>query len=171
MSQRAALRGLGQLWLNIFIVFWPFLVFLVLEVAVGIVVYEISGNGIVISIARLFALHLLAGLLGSFVVHEMGHWAVLALSPSVREVAVERSIFRISLLPLGKISVGEACAAALAGPVSAVVFGGFFWLFARNLGIHYWYIVHMLFLLPLFGDGRALVYLCSKFRGSSQRTV
>jgi hypothetical protein len=143
---------------------WPVLAILVVGAAAGLAVWRATGDASVLRLAGVFTMHLLAGLLGSFVVHETGHLLALGRCQSVSAVVVERRLLRISLQPRGELLVGEACAVAVSGPGASATVGGILVIFARDLGIHYWYLAHLLFLIPPFGDGIAIVRSCGGFR-------
>jgi hypothetical protein len=102
-------------------------------------------------------LHASAGLLGSYVVHECGHFAALRLCRGITAVSVETRALRLSLKPHGEITPPEALAVALAGPLACFATGAVLWVAAPHLGVAWWYLAHLVLLAPCCGDGRAAV--------------
>jgi hypothetical protein len=102
------------------------------------------------------ALVVWVGFCGSVVCHELGHAVALSLCPGVSRVRVAWSLTRVSVHPTGTLTPTHAVMAALAGPVPCVAVG----LMAGNLGYEVvggMYLLHGLYLLPPFGDGRSVV--------------
>lgn len=98
---------------------------------------------------------LVLGVVGSFLVHELAHVAALRLA-GVRHVEVEQVRWRISVLPVGALpSRGADALVALAGPGTAAAVGASTWVWSPELAACY--LVHLLFLLPVFGDGRRVL--------------
>lgn len=95
------------------------------------------------------------GVLAPFFVHEWMHAVVALTADGVRGVVIERTLLRFSVIPVGTLGARAVALGAAAGPgacgvigvacvaAGAELFGAFF------LG-------HLLFLLPCFGDGRML---------------
>ena len=45
----------------------------------------------------------------------------------------------------------------LSGPLADASLGFALWCVMPGSGLHFWFIGHLVFVLPLFGDGRAIV--------------
>jgi hypothetical protein len=136
---------------------WPLLALLTLLAAGGFVWWIRSGDP---SLARLGGSLVLAGvggLVGSFVVHETAHLLALRRLRTVTEVRLERTLWRLSLRPIGPMTPGQVAGVALAGPGACVVVGIALALALPESSVRWWYLAHAVFLLPVFGDGRALL--------------
>jgi len=107
------------------------------------------------------------GLVASFVLHESAHVAVLKRVGTVTRIAPDRTAWRTSVTPEGALTARESAAVALAGPCSCVLVGAVLWLSGLDRFLAWWYLAHALFLLPCFGDGRALLHSARAARGRS----
>lgn len=116
-------------------------------------------------------LHASAGMLGSYVVHECGHFAALRRCRGITAVSVETRALRLSLKPRGAIAPAEALAVALAGPLACFVTGAVLWAAVPQLGVAWWYLAHLILLAPWCGDGQAAVTALRRIRrdGRDQR--
>ena len=97
------------------------------------------------------------GLAGGFAVHEVAHVAVLRRCAGVSHLVVSSTWWRFSLEPRGSITAAQVVGVALAGPGAAAAVGLVLWAALPGAGLHGWFLVHLVFLLPVFGDGRSLV--------------
>ncbi|MDQ4501784.1 hypothetical protein [Sinomonas sp. ASV322] len=79
-------------------------------------------------------------------------------------MSVEAIAFRVSLKPHGEITARQAIAVALAGPLACVVPGVVLWVAVPQLGLAWWYLAHIVLLLPCFGDGQAVVAAVRRLR-------
>ncbi|RIW43624.1 hypothetical protein D3H59_19755 [Micromonospora endophytica] len=104
-----------------------------------------------------FVLVLVGGAVGSFVIHEVGHALILERCRGVHRVEIQSTKLRFSLAPQGVLTSAEAAAVAVAGPAACIAVGTGLAVFAQDLGLHWWYLVHAIFLVPPFGDGAALL--------------
>jgi hypothetical protein len=102
-------------------------------------------------------LHASVGMLGSYVIHECGHFAALGLCRGITAVSVETGVLRLSLRPHGEITPPQALAVALAGPLACLAAGSVLSAAVPQLGVAWWYIAHLVLLTPCCGDGRAVV--------------
>lgn len=100
--------------------------------------------------------HYVCGLCASFAIHELGHAVVLLRAPGVTAITLERTLLRISVRPHGSIRGRDAFLSALAGPLLCTAIGVVLWLVAPHLMLHFWFLLHALFLTPAFSDGRIL---------------
>lgn len=100
--------------------------------------------------------HAILGAWLSFIVHECGHIMSLAGIRNLR-VSVEVNLLRVSVIPHGEMTGWEIVRGALAGPLSCMSIGVLLLLIVPDLQLHWWYLLHGAFLLPLFGDGRSLI--------------
>ncbi len=135
----------------------PVLVCAAMSVAAGVAVWLTTGSAGVLDVAGMLAVHAVAGLLGSFVVHEASHAIALGRCSHVHGIGVERRLLRISVLPRGELTLPEVRAVAVAGPGASALAGLLLAVTVPWLGLQYWYFAHLVFLLPPFGDGMALV--------------
>ena len=150
---------------------WPmntvFAVLLTATVALG----AITGQSAIVGAALMIAVHYAAGLGGSFALHELGHLAVLSRATGVTAITLERSLWRTSISPHGRVGDRDAVLAALAGPGACVVVGAALWLLAPGLQLHGWYLAHAVFLIPVFNDGRILWSVSRARHTASSRAV
>lgn len=116
-----------------------------------------AGAGWLYELAWQVTLVLVIGALGSFVVHECGHVAVLLSRGGSSSVVVERTWWRISVTPVGDLTPERAVVAAVAGPGAAALVG--FATLAAGLppAVGWLHLAHLVFLLPVFGDGRVVL--------------
>ena len=117
----------------------------------------VSGDRVLLSLALAFTKTVVLGLVGAFALHEAAHVLLLRRIPTVRQIVVERTAWRLSVIPLGTLSPRQSAQVALAGPSSCVLVGAALWLSRVDGWLAWWFLAHALFLLPAFGDGRALV--------------
>lgn len=96
------------------------------------------------------------GLVGSFTLHESAHVLALRRVRTVTRVAIERTAWRTSVIPEGTMTGREAAGVAAAGPLACVLAGLLLWLPDLDRALAWWYLAHLVFLAPCFGDGRAL---------------
>lgn len=96
------------------------------------------------------------GLTVPFALHESAHVLALKRVPTVTHIMIERVAWRISVVPSGTMTARQAASVALAGPGICVMAGTLLWISGLDRSLSWWYLAHALFLLPFFGDGRAL---------------
>ncbi|WP_282697177.1 metalloprotease family protein [Streptomyces sp. CC208A] len=96
------------------------------------------------------------GLVASFALHESAHVLVLRRTSTVTHITVERTAWRTSVIPHGTLTPRATALVALAGPTACAALGALLWLSALDRALAWWYLAHLVFLLPCFGDGRAL---------------
>jgi hypothetical protein len=116
-----------------------------------------SGDAGSLTLAWDFTLLILVGLIGSFALHESAHVLLLKRVPGVTHIALERTMWRFSVRPMGSLSPGELARVAVAGPVSCVAVGAILLVVSPSMSLGWFYLAHGVFLLPFFGDGRNLV--------------
>lgn len=107
-------------------------------------------------------------LLIGFVIHEASHVLGLKLAPGITHVVFASTLLRFSVIPMGSLVGWQAALIALAGPLAACVSGLPLALALPEYAFHWWFFLHSLFLLPLFGDGRSLVKGLITWRGQVQ---
>lgn len=107
-------------------------------------------------------------LLIGFVIHEGSHVLGLKVTPGVTHVVFASTLLRTSVLPVGSLAGWQAALIALAGPLAACVAGIPLALALPEYALHWWFFLHCIFLLPLFGDGRSLVKGLLAWRGQLQ---
>ncbi|MEZ2389888.1 hypothetical protein AB6813_10120 [bacterium RCC_150] len=66
-------------------------------------------------------------------------------------------MFRFSLIPLGKLDGWKIGIIAVLGPSSSCAAGVAIALLSPDSFLQYWFLLHGMFLLPFFGDGRSLI--------------
>ena len=123
---------------------------------------------LVIAAGQAWAL-VVMGLVVPFLLHEWMHAFVALDAAGVRQVWIERNVLRLSVAVDGDMSSRRTAAAAIAGPGACLVAGAFF----ASMGLTWSAIAcawHVVFLLPIFGDGRALV-IASRRGGFRARRV
>lgn len=136
---------------------WPgHLALAVCVSATGVFAIITSQSAVVTALLTL-CLHYIVGLCGSFALHELGHALVLLRADGGTSVTLERTAWRISVRATGAIRGRDAFLAALAGPGGCAVAGGILLLACPHALLHVWFFAHAVFLLPVFGDGRALI--------------
>ncbi len=96
------------------------------------------------------------GLFVPFTLHECAHAFLIRRIDTVSHISIERTTWRTSVVPEGSMSPRQAGVVALAGPSACVAVGCPLWLLDRSLA--WWYLAHIAFLLPVFGDGRAILF-------------
>ena len=136
---------------------WPLLALLGVFTIAAAAWWAASGDAVPAHLfARLTAVALL-GLMGSFVVHELAHLMALRRVHTVHEVRLERTPWRLSLHPRGPMTPLQVAAVAVAGPGACALVGLTLWVLVPGSALHWWYLGHLVALVPPLGDGRALV--------------
>jgi hypothetical protein len=123
--------------------------------AASLIWFTRSGDSAPTKIAWWFFKTAAVGLVGSFALHESAHVMVLKRIDTVTHLAIDRTRWRISVVPLGTLTARQVVGVAIAGPLSCVVVGSALWISRPSLA--WWYLAHGIFLLPFFGDGRSLI--------------
>lgn len=136
---------------------WP-----LLAAAAGFWLLAVAGHvgaeaGWLYGLAWQVTLVLVIGALGSFAVHECGHVVALLAPGGVDAVAVERTWLRISVTPVGDLTPRRVVLAALAGPGAAALVGLGNLAAGLPPAVGWLYLAHLMFLLPVFGDGRVVL--------------
>jgi hypothetical protein len=135
---------------------WPLLVALGLLQAVALAWFARSGDSVPAQLAWVLFKTATLGLVGSFALHELGHVAVLKRIRSVTHIMIDKTSWRMSLLPRGAMTARQVVGVAIAGPVACLVVGAILWTSGLDRPLAWWYVGHGIFLLPTFGDGRSL---------------
>ena len=108
--------------------------------------------------AAYLTLHAVGGLFGSFLLHELVHLVTLrVLAPGVTTIYLEITFLRVSLCPRGIMTGWQSAIVAASGPVVCLLAGCIISAFTFDIGLSNWMFLHTLFLIPIFGDGRAIV--------------
>ncbi|RJF40677.1 hypothetical protein D4740_10935 [Actinomyces sp. 2119] len=113
-----------------------------------------------------------AGLAGSYSLHEAGHLlAARRWYPAGTQAAWQLTALRVSLLTRGVPPArGARALVAVAGPLPCVVLGAVMAVVSAPTWLWAWYLCHGVFLLPVFGDGITVWrYLLRSLRVSSAR--
>ncbi|WP_146252255.1 hypothetical protein [Streptomyces carminius] len=144
---------------------WPLLVFLGLFLAAALAWFARSGDRVPAEMAWGVFEAAALGLVASFALHESAHVVALRRVRTVTRIALERTAWRTSVVPEGTMTARQTAGVALAGPLSCVAVGALLWLPDLDRSLAWWYLAHAAFLLPLFGDGRALRHALRTARG------
>ena len=154
-AQRVAARPVLDAVRAVVLAVWPLLVLTLVLLLAALGWWAASDDHQPLLLAVGFAEVVVLGLVGSFALHEAAHVAVLRRTPTVTHLVLERTAWRISVLAAGTLTTGRSAAVALAGPGACLVVGlGLRW---SGSPLAWWYLAHVLLLLPVFADGRALV--------------
>ncbi|MFJ5231069.1 hypothetical protein ACIQBJ_14390 [Kitasatospora sp. NPDC088391] len=136
---------------------WPLLALAGLLLGAALLWRVRSGDGVPAAMAwLLLAKPAALGLVAPFVLHECAHALVLKRVRTVTHLILERTAWRTSLVPEGILTPRQSAAVALAGPLSCAAVGAVLHLTALDRPLSWWYLAHLVLLLPPFGDGRAL---------------
>lgn len=99
---------------------------------------------------------LAGGALLPFICHEWAHAVVALRDAGVHGLRIECTLWRISIYPLGSMTRLHAILTALSGPLFCASIGVLLWLAGHSL-VAFSFTAHLIFLLPCFGDGRAVI--------------
>ena len=100
------------------------------------------------------------------VIHELGHALALRYVAGVRHIRIESTPLRFSLLaPHEDLTPKSSLMISVAGPVAAFIGGTVLQLMGHSF-IAFWWYMHLIMLLPLFGDGKELVKAITAIRAS-----
>ncbi len=135
---------------------WPLLALAAVAVLASAVVAVTTGGLATAQAAWWFVRVAVLGLVGSFVLHETMHLVLLRRVETVRTVILTRERWRVSVTPVGTMTPRQVATTALAGPASCVLVG--LALLPVDAVVAVVHLAHALQLLPVFGDGRALVH-------------
>lgn len=145
---------------------WPLLAFVGALLAAALVWMVRSGDPVPASMAWVLLVKPAAlGMVASFALHESAHVVVLKRIHTVTHITVERTALRTSVIPEGTMTARQAAVVALSGPSVCVAVGAVLWLSGLDRPLSWWYLGHLVFLLPFFGDGRALWHSVRSTRG------
>ncbi|MFS0912157.1 hypothetical protein AB3M89_10225 [Microbacterium sp. 179-I 3D2 NHS] len=133
---------------------WPLHALFAAASAGALVFAQLTGQPAVVDALLVLALHYVVGVWAGYAVHELGHAAALSRSPGVTALTLERSLLRVSVVPHGSLSGREAFIGAVSGPLSCVAIGAVLWMLVPQVHLHGWYLMHAIFLTPVFADGR-----------------
>ncbi len=96
-------------------------------------------------------------LLGGFLVHEWSHVAGMRLFRGVSDIVISGGVLRFSVIPVGRLYGWQIAIVATLGPCTSCLVGALIALLAPGSLLQYWFLLHAVFLLPFFGDGRSLL--------------
>lgn len=116
-----------------------------------------SGDRATVGLAWRFFTLGVVGLVGSFALHEVAHVMVLKRISTVTLLEIDRTAWRVSIVPHGALNARQVVVVALAGPAACVGLGAILLIVDLDRALAWWYLAHGLFLLPFFGDGRSLI--------------
>ncbi|MEG9224955.1 hypothetical protein [Aeromicrobium sp. Sec7.5] len=156
-ARRAVPATAARVAATVVIQVWPLLALLGALTAAAGGWWSASGDPVPAQMFGRLTAVVILGLLGSFVVHELAHLLALRRIASVDQVWLERTGWRISLHPCGLMSPRQIAAVAVAGPGACVLVGLGLGVLLPGSTLRWWYLAHVLALVPPLGDGRALV--------------
>lgn len=108
------------------------------------------------------ALHVVVGAAGSYVVHEVGHVIAMGLfCPQVHSIEIRSDFLRFSIVPHGSISRAGSILVALSGPGLCGLLG-LLTLQVTGSSVGWWYVAHLVFLVPPFGDGMSILRVSTR---------
>lgn len=136
---------------------WPLQVMTASMLVAGGWWFLTTGDAMLLRAAARLELLAAVGLGVAFAIHEMAHAAALRRCSGISHVVLTATPWRFSLEPRGTMTSGQLAAVAVAGPAATAVTGLVLWAAAPRAGLHWWFLAHLVFLLPVFGDGRSLV--------------
>lgn len=136
---------------------WPLLAFLGALVVAAWLWSSRGGDPFVVELFWSLFLVAAIGLVGAFALHETAHVMALSRVATVTQIAMEHTWLRVSVAPVGVLTPGQTAGVALVGPLSCTAVGGVLLVLAPQSSLGWWFLAHAVFLLPVFGDGRALV--------------
>ncbi|PKZ45223.1 hypothetical protein CYJ68_04760 [Gardnerella vaginalis] len=155
-----------RIWSLCVQVFYGFLKSYMFILAVGVVVsagalilfiyyQDIVGLSIVLT----FVKHFYCGLVAGFAVHELAHAFLISLTMcELKYIIIESTFARFSIKAVGTSTGRGVFLVALCGPVVASLFGICLNFMFPNSGLIGWYIFHLFYLLPIFADGRSIIF-------------
>ena len=135
---------------------WPLVALLSALLAASLIWFLRSGDRMPAEIAWWFLKIATAGLAASFALHESAHVLGLKHIGTVTHLTIQRTAWRISVVPHGTMTPRQVVGVAIAGPMSSVAVGFLLWITDLEPVLAWWYLSHGIFLLPPFGDGRSL---------------
>jgi hypothetical protein len=135
---------------------WGLLVFLGIFLAIALTWLARSGESTPAEIAWWLFKTSTLGLVGSFALHESAHVMVLKRIHTVTHIAIEQTMWRMSVLPIGTMTARQIVGVAIAGPFSCIIVGTVLWVSDLDRSLAWWHFAHGVFLLPFFGDGQSL---------------
>ncbi|MFE4259579.1 hypothetical protein [Streptomyces sp. NPDC056883] len=136
---------------------WPLLAVAGVLLAAALALKAHSGDPVPAEMAWvLVAKPSALGLAASFALHESAHVLVLKRIRTVTHITIERTALRTSVIPHGAMTTRQTATVALAGPAACLAVGGLLRLSGLDEALSWWYLAHIVFLVPLFGDGKTL---------------
>lgn len=73
-------------------------------------------------------------------------------------VVVRAGVLRFSIIPVGRLYGWQIATVAVLGPGASCLVGGLTALLIPGSTLQYWFLLHAIFLLPFFGDGRGFLF-------------
>lgn len=106
--------------LSVVLQVWPLLGFAGVLLAMGLVWRAHSGDPGAASLTWMLLIKpATLGLVAPFALHESAHVLVLRRIRTVTHIAIERTVWRTSVIPQGTMTAGQTAVVALAGPGAA----------------------------------------------------
>ncbi|ADU47568.1 hypothetical protein [Intrasporangium calvum] len=136
---------------------WPLLGLVVVQFTGAAIWLALSGDRSLLDVAAGFGRMVVVGLVGSFALHEATHVVLLRRMPGITHITLERTAWRFSVAPVGALSSRQVGLVAVGGPGACLLAAAAWWVALPASGLAWWYAAHVVFLLPVFGDGRMLL--------------
>lgn len=106
----------------------------------------------------LFFFHINIGLFGSFLFHELIHGFFISLFlRNSHSIIIEYNFIRFSIIPTEVLLGWKIVVIAFTPSFILFNIGFMLYLFVPHTYIYIWYFLHLLFLLPFFGDGKSCI--------------
>lgn len=134
---------------------WP-LSALTLGFSACIMLATMTADPVLFQMSLWLLMHALC-LFTGFLVHELFHVVGMRLFHGVSHVVVSAGVLRFSVIPIGSLYGWQIAIVAVLGPGSSCLLGAVLALLTPSSLLQCWFLLHAIFLLPFFGDGRGLI--------------
>ena len=125
------------------------------------------GDYFLVQLSCKFLMVYYLGLILPYTLHEYFHAKLLEYFKV--DIKIEYTVFRFSIIALTEMSGISEILVALVGPVGVFMIGLLLWIsnitfYGINLNfLTYFYLFHLIFLLPVFGDGKIVLINVLKY--------
>lgn len=155
VTNRSEFNPLLAAWLVVQQVWWLLALggFAVLASALW---WFLTGDTGLPSVAGGATLFIIVAIVLPFAIHEFGHGVAIKYVRGVEYIELSRTLFRTSVTVHGAISPNMAMLISLMGPLPCALIGAVLWSIGYPV-VAVFYLGHLLFLIPPFGDGQQLL--------------
>jgi hypothetical protein len=136
---------------------------LVLDLVItGVALYTSKCHTSVVSLIIEYNFVIVFGLCGSMIIHELAHYILMRLY-KVKQIGIDTTLFRFSVFTNEEMCGKKLLLVSIAGVVSTTLVGsmllGINMIFNNYIirVIMWIYYIHLINILPLFGDGKMLL--------------